>query len=115
MIVSFNYPLLLASWKIAPALACGNCIVLKPSPLTPLSCLHFAHLVSDILPPGVLNIVPGDATIGAALTSNPLVAKISFTGSLNGGINVAKGILNLYDLVKGTILHYFYFSVFREC
>ncbi|KAJ3292403.1 hypothetical protein HK104_005320 [Borealophlyctis nickersoniae] len=90
LITSFNYPLLLASWKMAPALACGNTVVIKPPPQAPLSTLYLAHLVSSLsIPPGVVNVLPGDAETGAALVSHPLVDKISFTGSTLIGRAVA--------------------------
>lgn len=86
-IVPWNFPLMIASWKIAPALACGNTVVIKPSEITPLSLLRLGELVIEAgFPPGVINIVPGyghDA--GQALVSHPGVAKISFTGSTRVG------------------------------
>ena len=80
-IVPFNFPLLMAAWKIAPALAAGNCTVLKPASPTPWSILKLAEVIEDIVPPGVLNIVNGPgAEIGKALASNKRIAKIAFTG-----------------------------------
>src|SRR5664279_771395 len=80
-IIPFNFPLLMAAWKIAPALAAGNCTVVKPASPTPWSILKFAELVADILPPGVLNIVNGPgAETGKALAANKRIAKIAFTG-----------------------------------
>jgi len=80
-IIPFNFPLLMAAWKIAPALAAGNCAVLKPASPTPWSVLKLAEVVADIVPPGVLNIVTGPgAGIGKALASNKRIAKVSFTG-----------------------------------
>ena len=80
-IIPFNFPLLMAAWKIAPALAAGNCTVLKPASPTPWSILKFAEVVGDLIPPGVLNIVNGPgAEIGKALASNKRIAKIAFTG-----------------------------------
>ncbi|MGA2926152.1 MAG: aldehyde dehydrogenase family protein, partial [Solirubrobacteraceae bacterium] len=80
-IVPFNFPVLMAAWKIAPALAAGNCTVLKPASPTPWSILKFAELITEILPPGVLNIVNGPgAEIGKALASNKRIAKVAFTG-----------------------------------
>ncbi|PVV01472.1 hypothetical protein BB560_004107 [Smittium megazygosporum] len=92
MISSFNYPLNLVSWKIAPALAMGNTVVVKPAPQTPLSLLLFAHLLDEasILPKGVFNVVTGGVEPGAAMVNNPNINKISFTGSLNGGRAVNK-------------------------
>ena len=90
-IVPWNFPLTLAMWKIAPALACGCTIVVKPPEDTPLGCLRFAKLVADAgIPPGVINIVPGlGGTAGAALARHPGVDKITFTGSTNTGKIVA--------------------------
>jgi aldehyde dehydrogenase len=80
-IIPWNFPLLMACWKLAPALAAGNCVVLKPAEQTPASILLFADLVGDILPPGVLNIVNGfGLEAGKPLASNPRIAKIAFTG-----------------------------------
>jgi aldehyde dehydrogenase len=81
LIVPFNFPLLMAAWKLAPALAAGNCTILKPASPTPWSVLKLAELIEDIVPPGVINIVTGPgAEIGKALAANPRLAKISFTG-----------------------------------
>jgi aldehyde dehydrogenase len=80
-IIPFNFPLLMAAWKIAPALAAGNCTVIKPASPTPWSILKLAEIVGDIVPPGVLNIVNGPgAEIGRALATNKRIAKIAFTG-----------------------------------
>ena len=80
-IIPFNFPLLMAAWKLAPALATGNCVVLKPASPTPWSILKLAELLEDIVPPGVLNIVNGPgAEIGKALATNKRIAKIAFTG-----------------------------------
>lgn len=92
MIVPWNFPLLLMLWKVAPALAAGNTMVVKPASLTPLTALLFAQLAGDCgLPPGVLNIVPGSGGIaGMGLATHPGVAKVSFTGSTEVGIQVAQ-------------------------
>ena len=80
-IIPFNFPLLMAAWKIAPALAAGNCTVLKPASPTPWSILKLAEVIGEIVPPGVLNIVNGPgAAIGKALASSKRIAKIAFTG-----------------------------------
>ncbi len=86
-IVPWNFPLLLASWKIAPALACGNTVVLKPSELTPLTALRLAELCAEAgVPPGVVNVLPGyGPTAGAALVRHPGVDKVAFTGSVATG------------------------------
>ncbi|KAG0139641.1 hypothetical protein CROQUDRAFT_666206 [Cronartium quercuum f. sp. fusiforme G11] len=81
-IIPWNFPLLMFAWKIGPALATGNTIVIKPSELTPLSALFVASLIADIFPPGVINIVVGMGSIaGAALASHEHIHKIAFTGS----------------------------------
>jgi aldehyde dehydrogenase len=80
-IIPFNFPILMAAWKIAPALAAGNCTVVKPASPTPWSILKLAEVIEDIVPPGVLNIVNGPgAETGKALASNKRIAKIAFTG-----------------------------------
>lgn len=84
-ITPWNFPVLLAIWKIAPALVAGNVMVLKPSPWTPLCTLKLGELLRGILPPGVLNVVSGGNDLGAWLTQHPDVRKISFTGSTATG------------------------------
>ncbi|WP_374295327.1 aldehyde dehydrogenase family protein [Acinetobacter sp.] len=85
-IIPWNFPILMASWKLAPALAAGNCIVLKPAEQTPVSILILAELIQDLLPEGVLNIVNGyGAEVGRPLAINPRIAKIAFTGSTQVG------------------------------
>jgi acyl-CoA reductase-like NAD-dependent aldehyde dehydrogenase len=92
LIVPWNFPLLLAIWKIAPALAAGNTVVLKPAELTPLSALRFAELTTEAgLPPGVLNVVTGPGRIvGTALVEHPAVDKVSFTGSTETGRDIMR-------------------------
>lgn len=81
-IIPWNFPILMATWKIAPALAAGNCVVLKPAEQTPSSILVLVELIADILPAGVLNIVNGfGEEVGKPLATNPRIAKIAFTGS----------------------------------
>ena len=90
-ITPWNYPLMMAAWKIGPALAAGCTVVLKPSDLTPMSSLLLAELTQEALPPGVFNLVCGDgATTGAALTTHPLVDMISVTGSVGTGKAIAR-------------------------
>ncbi|MGA9915786.1 MAG: aldehyde dehydrogenase family protein, partial [Paraburkholderia sp.] len=85
-IVPWNFPLLMLAWKIAPAIATGNCVVLKPAEYTPLTALLFAELAHRAgLPAGVLNVVTGDGRTGAALVEHPQVDKIAFTGSTEVG------------------------------
>ncbi|MEO6827166.1 MAG: gamma-aminobutyraldehyde dehydrogenase [Microbacteriaceae bacterium] len=90
VITPWNYPLLMAAWKIAPILAAGNSLVLKPSEQTPLTTLKFAELVADLLPAGVLNIVTGfGPTVGARLAEHPDINLVALTGSVRSGKSVA--------------------------
>jgi len=85
-IIPWNFPLLMAAWKIAPALACGNTVVLKPAETTPLTSMMLAEIMEEAeLPPGVVNIVPGGPATGIALVNHPDVDKIAFTGSTEVG------------------------------
>lgn len=85
-IIPWNFPILMAAWKLAPALAAGNCIVLKPAEQTPVSILVLVELIQDLLPAGVLNIVNGyGVEVGRPLATNPRIAKIAFTGSTKVG------------------------------
>ena len=85
-IIPWNFPLLMATWKLAPALAAGNCVVMKPAEQTPASIMVFMEVIADILPPGVLNIVNGfGLEAGKPLASNPRIAKIAFTGETTTG------------------------------
>ena len=85
-IIPWNFPLLMLAWKVAPALAAGNTVVLKPAEFTPLSALFFAEIIQQIgLPPGVFNLVTGEGRTGEALVEHPGVAKIAFTGSTEVG------------------------------
>ncbi len=86
MIIPWNFPILMAAWKLAPAIAAGNCVVLKPAEQTPMSILCLMELIEDILPPGVLNIVNGfGLEAGKPLASNSRIAKIAFTGETTTG------------------------------
>ncbi|MEO6772549.1 MAG: aldehyde dehydrogenase family protein [Kofleriaceae bacterium] len=86
LIIPWNFPLLMAAWKLAPALAAGNCVVLKPAEQTPATILLWAKLIGHLLPPGVLNIVNGfGIEAGKPLASNPRIAKIAFTGETTTG------------------------------
>ncbi|HYL63284.1 MAG TPA: aldehyde dehydrogenase family protein, partial [Candidatus Methylomirabilis sp.] len=90
-IIPWNFPLLMLAWKIAPALAAGNTVVLKPAEFTPLTALAFAEICQEIeLPAGVVNIVTGDGSTGEALVSHPDVDKIAFTGSTEVGRAIRK-------------------------
>jgi 1-pyrroline dehydrogenase len=90
-IAPWNYPLMMAIWKIGPALAAGNTVILKPSEWTPLSALRLAELAADILPPGVLNVITGDGEpVGAGIVRHPGVGMVSLTGDVATGKEVAK-------------------------
>ncbi len=85
-IIPWNFPLLMAAWKIAPALACGNTIVIKPAETTPLTALKLAEIIQDCdLPPGVVNIITGAGATGAAIVNHPGINKVAFTGSTEVG------------------------------
>ena len=92
-IVPWNFPLLLAAWKVAPALACGNTVILKPASQTPLTALALAQIASDVgLPPGVLNVVTGPgATLGRMIVAHPGIDKIAFTGDTSTGRGIMRG------------------------
>lgn len=100
-ITPWNYPLILACWKIAPALLAGNTVVLKPSPYTPASTLQMVGLLNEVLPPGVLNAVSGGDDLGQAMTAHPVPRKVSFTGSVTAGKNVA--VSAAHDLKRVTL------------
>jgi aldehyde dehydrogenase (NAD+) len=92
-IIPWNFPLLMASWKIAPALACGNTVVIKPAETTPLTAMKLAEVIADAgLPPGVVNIVTGAGETGAAIVNHPGVDKIAFTGSTDVGRIIQKAL-----------------------
>jgi len=92
-IIPWNFPLLMAAWKLAPALACGNTCVLKPAETTPLTALRLAEIFEEVgLPPGVVNIVTGEGDAGAALVNHPGVDKIAFTGSTEVGKKIARAV-----------------------
>jgi len=90
-IIPWNFPLLMAAWKIAPALACGNTVVLKPAETTPLTALKLAEIIRDAdLPPGVVNVVTGGGDTGAALVRHPGIDKVAFTGSTGVGKSILR-------------------------
>jgi betaine-aldehyde dehydrogenase len=90
-VTPWNYPLMMGIWKIAPALAAGNCVVLKPSDTTPASTVLLAELAADIFPPGVFNVICGDRDTGRALVEHPVPQMASITGSVRAGREVAIG------------------------
>src|SRR5687767_13997511 len=88
-VTPWNYPLMMAVWKIAPALAAGNTVVLKPSDTTPVTTLRLAELAAEVLPPGVLNVVCGDRDTGRALVEHRIPQLVAITGSVRAGMEVA--------------------------
>jgi len=93
-VTPWNYPLNMATWKFAPAIAAGNTIVLKPSDTTPSSTLLLAEVAAEFLPPGVLNVVTGDRTTGGAMVDNRIPQMIAITGSVRAGMAVATAAAN---------------------
>jgi betaine-aldehyde dehydrogenase len=93
-VTPWNYPLMMAVWKIAPALAAGNTVVLKPSETTPVTTLMLAELAGEIFPPGVLNVICGDRETGRALVSHPIPQLVAITGSVRAGREVAQAAAN---------------------
>src|SRR5205823_3922419 len=92
-IIPWNFPLLMAAWKIAPALACGNTVVLKPAETTSITAMHLAAIFQEAeLPPGVVNIVTGAGPTGAAIVRHPRIDKIAFTGSTEVGKTIARSL-----------------------
>jgi len=101
-IIPWNFPILMAAWKLAPALGAGNCVVLKPAESTPISILIVAELIADLLPPGVLNIVNGyGREAGLPLATSKRIAKIAFTGSTTTGRVIAQAAAN--NLIPATL------------
>jgi aldehyde dehydrogenase (NAD+) len=92
-IIPWNFPLLMCAWKLAPALACGNTVVLKPAETTSLTALRLAEIFDEVgMPAGVVNIVTGDGKTGAAIVQHPGIDKVAFTGSTEVGKRIAKAI-----------------------
>ena len=100
-VTPWNYPMMMAVWKFAPALAAGNTMVIKPSDTTPASSVYMAELFADVLPPGVFNVVCGDRDTGAALVSHAIPQMVSITGSIAAGKSVARAAA---DTLKRTHL-----------
>lgn len=101
-IIPWNFPILMAAWKLAPALGAGNCVVLKPAESTPVSIMVLAELIADLLPPGVLNIVNGyGKEAGMPLASSKRIAKIAFTGSTSTGRVIAQAAAT--NLIPATL------------
>ncbi|TMR92658.1 gamma-aminobutyraldehyde dehydrogenase [Nonomuraea basaltis] len=89
-VTPWNYPMMMAVWKIAPAIAAGNTVVLKPSDTTPASTLKLAEILGEVLPAGVFNVVTGDRETGALVVSHPTASMVAITGSVGAGMSVAK-------------------------
>ncbi|WP_405145457.1 aminobutyraldehyde dehydrogenase [Sphaerisporangium sp. NBC_01403] len=89
-VTPWNYPMMMAVWKIAPALAAGNTVVLKPSDTTPVSTVKLAEIMGEILPAGVFNVVVGDRETGARVVGHPAASMVAITGSVGAGVQVAK-------------------------
>jgi betaine-aldehyde dehydrogenase len=89
-VTPWNYPMMMAVWKFAPAIAAGNTVVLKPSDTTPVTTALLAEIAAEFLPPGVLNVICGDRSTGAALVDDPVPAMVSITGSVAAGMAVAE-------------------------
>ncbi|MBB4063072.1 aldehyde dehydrogenase family protein [Gellertiella hungarica] len=87
-ITPWNWPVMIACWHMIPAIRAGNTVVIKPSPLTPLSTIRLVEVINEVLPPGVVNVVTGENAIGAALSAHPGIAKMTFTGSTETGKKV---------------------------
>jgi aldehyde dehydrogenase len=101
-IIPWNFPILMAAWKLAPALGAGNCVVLKPAESTPISILILMELIADLLPPGVLNVVNGfGREAGMPLATSKRIAKIAFTGSTSTGRVIAQAAAN--NLIPATL------------
>ncbi|RZF26730.1 aldehyde dehydrogenase family protein [Paraburkholderia sp. UYCP14C] len=101
-IIPWNYPILMAAWKLAPALGAGNCVVLKPAESTPISILILIELIADLLPPGVVNVVNGfGREAGMPLATSRRIAKIAFTGSTSTGRVIAQAAAN--NLIPATL------------
>ena len=118
-IIPWNFPILMAVWKLAPALAAGNCVVLKPAEQTPFSIMVLMDLIGDLLPPGVLNVVNGfGVEAGKPLASNPRIAKIAFTGETTTGRLImqyaAENIIPVTLELGGKSPNIFFADVFNE-
>ncbi|HWK37592.1 MAG TPA: aldehyde dehydrogenase [Hyphomicrobium sp.] len=118
-IIPWNFPILMAVWKLAPALAAGNCVVLKPAEQTPFSIMVLAELIGDLLPPGVLNIVNGfGVEAGKPLAQNPRIAKIAFTGETTTGRLImqyaSENIIPVTLELGGKSPNVFFADVFNE-
>src|SRR5438132_10967409 len=118
-IIPWNFPILMATWKLAPARAAGNCVVLKPAEQTPFSIMVLMDLIGDLLPPGVLNVVNGfGVEAGKPLASNPRIAKIAFTGETTTGRLImqyaAENIIPVTLELGGKSPNIFFADVFNE-
>src|SRR5664279_5305362 len=92
-VIPWNFPLLMMSWKIAPAIAMGNCVVIKPATNTPITAIKLAEIFQDAgLPPGVVNVITGPGSTGGILMAHPTAAKIAFTGSTEVGKVIMRSV-----------------------
>ncbi|MHB1713120.1 MAG: aldehyde dehydrogenase family protein [Acidimicrobiales bacterium] len=131
-ITPWNAPLMLASWKLGPALRSGNTVVLKPSPFAPLATLRLGEILREVFPAGVLNVVSGGSELGASMSAHPVVRQVSFTGSVEVGKKVAvaaaadlkrttlelggnDAAIVLDDADPTLIAHSIFWSAFRNC
>jgi aldehyde dehydrogenase len=118
-IIPWNFPLLMAAWKLAPALAAGNCVILKPAEQTPASIMVFAELIADLLPPGVLNVVNGfGLEAGKPLALSKRIAKIAFTGETSTGRLVmqyaSENVIPITLELGGKAPNIFFADIFHE-
>ena len=103
-ITPWNWPVMIACWHIIPAVRAGNTVVIKPSPLTPLSTIRLVELINEVLPPGVVNVVTGEHEVGELMSAHPGIAKVTFTGSTATGRKImesAAGTLKRLTLELG--------------
>src|ERR671917_356925 len=112
-VTPWNYPMMMAVWKFAPAIAAGNAIVLKPSDTTPISTVMLAEIASEFLPPGVFNVVCGDRDTGRAVVEHPIPQMVSITGSVRAGMQVAEAAAK--DLKRTHLELGGYFNAGQDC
>ena len=105
-VAPWNYPLMMAVWKFAPAIAAGNAVVIKPSDTTPASTTLLAEIVAEHVPPGVFNVICGDRDTGRAMVANDVPAMVSVTGSVRAGMQVAEAASRDADRPAGGCHHW---------
>ena len=112
-IVPWNFPLMLMTWKICPALAMGNTVVLKPATYTRLTALLFAEICAEAgLPPGVVNVVTGGGAMGSILALHPKVDKVAFTGSTEVGSTIFNVLLSYFIDIKYLVIVFYTLNIF---